>query len=634
MVTTAKTGLIDDFKSNSSRIEASIAAQFYERYGDVQAFAINPTIMGLDSSKIESYLNQYSVMYGIYDLIIVTDLKGNLIAVNSIGPDKKKINVKSLFSKNYSNEPWFKATVAGKFTDDISKGMTGTFVEDPSFDQMVSDVYGEQRYGSSFSTAIRNEKGEIIGVISNRAGSRWFEAEVQKTYLTLKEKGLLDAEITLLDKTGNVFADYDPNYNNLNKLDVVHNPKILGKLNLAELGLKPALDLKNGKSGVGFYQHARKKIIQLTAFSPIKDEKFITSLGWGVLVRTTEDTIFHDINNSKKWFYILFVLALLVSLYLSYKVSNSVSLKLELIIENLSQSSIEVSSETEKIATASGQLALAVNQQSASLQETSTSIEEISAIVTKNSDHAKEAHVISARCLKTVESGSEVITELIESINTISIGTNNIAVQINLTNQEIQKVVDIIIEIGQRTKVINDIVFQTKLLSFNASVEAARAGEAGKGFAVVAEEVGNLATMSGNAAHEISSMLNESVQSVTSIVENSKNRIQILLEESKLKVENGLGISSKCKDVFQEVLVNTINISKMISDISNSSFEQGQGIIEINKAVVQLDSVTFQNSETTVEFKKAADTLSTQVNSLNQIINNLHLVVSASGPAS
>ena len=62
----------------------------------------------------------------------------------------------------------------------------------------------------------------------------------------------------------------------------------------------------------------------------------------------------------------------------------------------------------------------------------------------------------------------------------------------NESNKEIQEIVKVIAEIGNKTKVINDIVFQTKLLSFNASVEAARAGENGKGFAVVAEEVGKL----------------------------------------------------------------------------------------------------------------------------------------------
>ena len=629
MVQTAKQGLIEDFKSNTNRIEASVAAQFYERYGDVQAFAINPVIAGMDKTNIINFLNQYSVMYGIYDLILITDLKGNLVAVNDISPDKKPIEIKTLYTKNYSNEPWFKAVISEKYTEDKSRGLTGTYVEDPGFDKIVAASYGEARFGSSFSTAIKDAAGKTIGVITNRAGARWFELEIQKTYLSLKEKGLKDAEITLLDKEGNVFVDYDPAYNNSNKLDVVHDPNVLGKLNLAQKGLKPAQDLVQGKSGSGFFTHARKKIIQLAAYSPIHDNKIVPSLGWGVLIRTTEDVLFQEIYNSQKWFYSLFALAVITSLIISYKISNSVSLKLEKIIENLSKSSNEVAYESNKIATSSGQLSLAINQQAASLQETSATIEEISSIVNKNSDQAKDANLISSKSLKSAQVGTEVVSDLVKAINSISVGTNDIANQIDQTNQEIQKVVGIIIEIGQKTKVINDIVFQTKLLSFNASVEAARAGESGKGFAVVAEEVGNLAAMSGNASQEIASMLDESVKSVTSIVENSKNKIQILLNESKLKVEHGINVSSKCEAVFNEVLQNASNISRMISDISNSSLEQSQGIVEINKAVMQLDLVTQQNTETTSTFNVTAETLSAQAKDLNVIINDLHYIVSA-----
>ena len=79
---------------------------------------------------------------------------------------------------------------------------------------------------------------------------------------------------------------------------------------------------------------------------------------------------------------------------------------------------------------------------------------------------------------------------------------------------------------------INDIVFQTKLLSFNASVEAERAGEHGKGFAVVAQEVGNLATMSGESAEEITKILDESVKMVQKLVSSNQVEIEKLVQEN------------------------------------------------------------------------------------------------------
>ncbi|WP_226809460.1 methyl-accepting chemotaxis protein, partial [Aliarcobacter butzleri] len=61
--------------------------------------------------------------------------------------------------------------------------------------------------------------------------------------------------------------------------------------------------------------------------------------------------------------------------------------------------------------------------------------------------------------------------------------------------------------INEAIGVIDNIAFQTNILSLNAAVEAATAGEAGKGFAVVAQEVRNLASRSAEAAHEIKAIV-------------------------------------------------------------------------------------------------------------------------------
>lgn len=290
---------------------------------------------------------------------------------------------------------------------------------------------------------------------------------------------------------------------------------------------------------------------------------------------------------------------------------------------SLDKSGKEVGGEAAHIATGADELSHASTQQASSLQQTSASIEQISTMINNNSENCKQATVVSEESLKSSQKGKEVVEHMIEAIEDINASNEGIAKQINETNKEIENIVKIINEIGTKTKVINDIVFQTKLLSFNASVEAARAGESGKGFAVVAEEVGNLASMSGKAAQEISEMLEGSIHTVERIVHDSREKIEKLVKEGEYKVENGTRIAHECEETFEEILININSVAKMITEISNASQEQALGVTEINKAMAQLDQVTHLNTTSAGESARSAAALSSQASQLNSLVNEL-----------
>jgi methyl-accepting chemotaxis protein len=186
----------------------------------------------------------------------------------------------------------------------------------------------------------------------------------------------------------------------------------------------------------------------------------------------------------------------------------------------------------------------------------------------------------------------------------------------------------------RKTAVINEIVFQTKLLSFNASVEAARAGEHGKGFAVVAEEVGNLAQMSGNASKDITDMLSDSIKKVNEIVESTRQRVEALMAAGLEKVNAGQMNAKKCNQALEKITDNARSVTAMIAKIASASKEQALGIQEINKAIGQLDSVTQQNTSVAQQSSNQADHLSTEAKALSQAINQLVSFVDGAKKAS
>ena len=228
---------------------------------------------------------------------------------------------------------------------------------------------------------------------------------------------------------------------------------------------------------------------------------------------------------------------------------------------------------TAVLSTASNNLSVSSNQQAASLEETAAALEEITANITANTQSSFKMSELAQNVTSSANSGQELANRTADSMDEIN-------VQVSSINEAIE--------------VIDQIAFQTNILSLNAAVEAATAGEAGKGFAVVAAEVRNLANRSADAAKEIKN-----------IVEAASN-----------KAKQGKVISGEMIEGYNELNKNISNTISIIEEVANASKEQERGIIQINDAVNTLDQATQKNAQVANEISDMANNISGMSNSL------------------
>ena len=201
------------------------------------------------------------------------------------------------------------------------------------------------------------------------------------------------------------------------------------------------------------------------------------------------------------------------------------------------------------------ELAERTHEQAAAVEQTAASMEEITSTVKSTADNANLANETALESIKEANEANEVVKNTIEAINEISQASG---------------------KISEITALIDSIAFQTNLLALNAAVEAARAGEHGRGFAVVAGEVRALAGKSADAAKEI----------------------RTLIDDTLAKVAEGAQRAQASGAALELINHSIAKISGFVSEISQTTNEQAQGVAQVNIAISEIDKVTQQNAAT------------------------------------
>ncbi|WP_186644098.1 methyl-accepting chemotaxis protein [Fluviispira vulneris] len=599
----------------------AIQDQFYDRYTDIRMFSQHFKNLNYPQNESTAYLNQIIKLYKIYDLITVCDLNGRLIAVNNIGKNGSYINSDLFYKINFLKLKWVQETIENKYLEDKTKNLENVNFQDAQFDTQLESILKENVYTSIYSTLIYNSKNEPIGVISAHANFAWVENIIKRLYADFSKSGLKTLEINVLDKKGFLLLDYNPMLNN-GKTEVKHNEKVLNKYNLF------TSNNFSGEEGVIEALHSRRKVMQIKAFKNIAGNKIVDSLGWKIIVKMDSSEFFADIYRGEIIYLLSFILIMILVILISYIFSSQLSKSLSVVANSLTLGNQLLYKTSEETSAESQKLSEAAINQSDSLQKTVSAVNEINSMISKTKEMTVISQEKAGENKVIVNQGKEIVHKMLKSIENIKSSNENVYQEVMQGNNRISEIVKLISEIENKTKIINTIVFQTKLLSFNASVEAARAGENGRGFAVVAEEVGNLAQMSGSASKDISVMLKASIEKVKSIIAETKQNIDNILESSKSAMQSGEKVSSDCSKIFENIYEKTEEFATIVNEIANSTKEQAKGISEINVAMNELDSVTNNNTAIAKKSAENATELLKQSYEIEKMSNYLLAIIS------
>ncbi len=229
-------------------------------------------------------------------------------------------------------------------------------------------------------------------------------------------------------------------------------------------------------------------------------------------------------------------------------------------------------------------LSTGASEQSAALEETSASAEQINSMVHKNAGNSKTVAEFTTTANRVLTEANQKLHQMLESMKDIS-----------TSSEKISRII----------RVIDEIAFQTNILSLNAAVEAARAGEAGMGFAVVAEEVRNLAQRCSQAAKDTS----------------------VLIAESITHARTGKVRLDEVAQAMQQVTMNSAEIGKLSEEVSSGSDEQARGIGQISRAILQIQEVTQKASASAEEGAAAGAQMHSESEHLNAAVQRMRVML-------
>lgn len=277
-------------------------------------------------------------------------------------------------------------------------------------------------------------------------------------------------------------------------------------------------------------------------------------------------------------------LSILAGLAICFFALRHLNRSLREVVGNLTGGAAEVTRASSQLATSAQSLSEGAASTAASLEETSTSCRSIGSMIKTNTGNAQAAYEI-------VEQTDQTCTLAEASIGRMM----QVMAELRAASEKSSKII----------KVIDEIAFQTNILSLNAAVEAARAGESGLGFAVVANEVRSLAQRCAGAAREISGLIGDSVHQSNASQQEASH------------VSTAMGS-----------LVTSIGrVKPLVDQVSHGGQEQAKAIQHATVSLGEIERISHTTGASAQESAAAAQELAAQARKLQEMAVDLHLLV-------
>lgn len=263
---------------------------------------------------------------------------------------------------------------------------------------------------------------------------------------------------------------------------------------------------------------------------------------------------------------------------------------LDRLTHDMSSSLHEVRQSIEQMNIGSSQVASGSQLLAIGSAEQNSSIESLQGLI----------HEINEAIVTTAENSKNVTSDA-ENISKNLVDSNEKMQELVISVQDIRSLSD---EVKRIIKSIEEVAFQTNILSLNASIEAARAGSAGRGFAIVADQVRMLSATTADAAEQTTKIINDiatAIETGTGLAQTTSKELQSVVDEVDIFVEN-------------------------ISSISLSTQGQATAISEINQGIHDISKVVLQNSAISQESAASSQELSAQADQMLENVGRYKLV--------